>query len=93
MTILKDRGRDLLQCNDGRAGVMLLSWNWSVNPVLPLPSFSNHSRHRRTELDSCCLLWEDTGPIRFGTMMNDYREVVAVLKDRGRVLPASNWSI
>jgi hypothetical protein len=25
--------------------------------------------------------------IRFGTMMNDYREVVAVLKDRGRVLP------
>jgi hypothetical protein len=72
---------------------MLLSWNWSVNLVLPLPTFSNHSRHRRTELDSCCLIWEDTGPIRFGTMMNDYREVVAVLKDRGRVLPASNWSI
>jgi hypothetical protein len=70
---------------------MLLSWNWSVNLVLPLPT--NHSRHRRTELDSCCLIQEDTGPIRFGTMMNDYREVVAVLKDRGRVLPASNWSI
>jgi hypothetical protein len=46
----------------------------------------NHSRHRRTELDSCCLIQEDTGPIRFGTMINDYREVVAVLKDRGRVL-------
>jgi hypothetical protein len=34
------RGRDLLQCNDERAGVMLLSWNWSVNLVLPLPTFS-----------------------------------------------------
>jgi hypothetical protein len=63
-------------------GHVLLSWN-SVNLVLPLPT--NHSRHRRTELDSCCLIQEDTGPIRFGTMTN-YREVVAVLKDRGRVL-------
>jgi hypothetical protein len=25
-------------------------------------------------------------------MINDYREVVAVLKDRGRVLPGFNWS-
>jgi hypothetical protein len=69
---------------------MLLSWNWSVNLVLPLPTFSNHSRHRRTELDSCCL---GKIPIRFGTMMNDYREVVAVLKDRGRVLPSNLFRI
>jgi hypothetical protein len=55
-------------------------------PGITFSTFSNHSRHRRTELDSCCLILEDTGPIRFGTMMNDYREVVAVLKDRGRVL-------
>jgi hypothetical protein len=40
VTVPKDRGRDLLQCNDERAGVMLLSWNWSVNLVLPLPTFS-----------------------------------------------------
>jgi hypothetical protein len=61
-------------------------------PGITFTHLFNHSRHRRTELDSCCLIQEDTGPIRFGTMMN-YREVVAVLKDRGRVLPASNWSI
>jgi hypothetical protein len=88
VTVPKDRGRDLLQCNDERAGVMLLSWNWSVNLVLPLPTFSTIRGHRRTELDSCCLIQEDTGPIRFGTMMNDYREVVAVLGPGSS--PASN---
>jgi hypothetical protein len=61
-------------------------------PGITFTHLFNHSRHRRTELDSCCLIQEDTGPIRFGTMINDYREVVAVLKDRGRS-PASNWSI
>jgi hypothetical protein len=60
-------------------------------PGITFTHLFNHY-HRRTELDSCCLIQEDTGPIRFGTMINDYREVVAVLKDRGRVLPASNWS-
>jgi hypothetical protein len=39
VTVPKDRGRDLLQCNDERAGVMLLSWNWSVNLVLLYPPF------------------------------------------------------
>jgi hypothetical protein len=90
VTVPKDRGRDLLQCNDERAGVMS---ELVGQPGITFTHLFNHSRHRRTELDSCCLIQEDTGPIRFGTMINDYREVVAVLKDRGRVLPASNWSI
>jgi hypothetical protein len=45
------------------------------------------------ELDSCRLIREDNGPIRFGTMTDDYREVFAALKSRGRAIPASNWSI
>jgi hypothetical protein len=51
------------------------------------------SRHRRTELDSCRLTPEYTGPIRFDTIMNDYLEVFAAFKGRGRALPASNGSI
>jgi hypothetical protein len=30
---------------------------------------------------------EDTGPSRFGTMMDDYRDILAVLKGRDRALP------
>jgi hypothetical protein len=84
---------DLLKCNDLRAGVMLLSWNWSVKLVLSVPSGSNHSRHRRTELDSCRLIRKDIGPISFSTMKDDCRKVLGALKGRGCVLPASNWFI
>jgi hypothetical protein len=34
------------------------------------------------ELDSCRLIREDNGPIRCGTMTDDYREVFAALKSR-----------
>jgi hypothetical protein len=53
----------------------------------------NFWRHRRTELDSCQLIPEDTGPIYFGIVMDDYGEVFAALKGRGHALLAtSNWS-
>jgi hypothetical protein len=51
------------------------------------------SRHRRSELDGCRLIPEYPGPIRFGTITDDYREVFAAFERRGRALPASNWSI
>jgi hypothetical protein len=39
------------------------------------------------------LIPECTSPIRFGKMMDAYREVFAAFKRQGRALPASNWSI
>jgi hypothetical protein len=47
----------------------------------------------QTELDGNCLFPEYIGPIRFGTMMDDCREVFVASKVRGRPLPASSWSV
>jgi hypothetical protein len=50
-------------------------------------------RHIDPDLPTMCLIPLYAGPIHFGTMMNDYREVFAAFKSRGRALPALNWSI
>jgi hypothetical protein len=54
-------------------GIGRSTWYYLYPPFQPFEAST-------TELDSCCLIQEDTGPIRFGTMTNDYREVVAVLR-------------
>ena len=62
----------------------------AVKLELPVRSGSNHSRYRWTELSSLAVASfsrEDTGPIRFSTMMDDYREVSGALKGRGCGLP------
>jgi hypothetical protein len=69
----KDRGRDLLREHE-RLGLSVMVGQ----PGITFTRFKPFEASR-TELDSCCPQ-EDTGPIRFGTMMNDYREVVAVLR-------------
>jgi hypothetical protein len=46
----------------------------------------NFWRHRRTELDSSRLIPEDTGPIRLGTIIDDYGEIFAALKGRSHAL-------
>jgi hypothetical protein len=70
----------------------------SCSPCFELVSSGSNSgfhenfwRHRRTELDSCLVIPEYTDPIRFGTMMDGYREVFAALKGRGRALPAPSF--
>ena len=50
----------------------------------------NFWRHRRIELDSCCLILEDTDPIRLGTIMDNYGEVLAALRGRGHALLATS---
>jgi hypothetical protein len=42
------------------------------------------SRHRRTELNSSHLIPEYAAPIRFGTMIDDYREEFAASEARVR---------
>jgi hypothetical protein len=84
--------RDVFAAIKGRGSALPAS-NWYTssgsNSVIP----ANFSRHQRTELDSCLLIPEYSGPVRFGTMMDDYRDVFAAIKGRGRALPASNVSI
>jgi hypothetical protein len=87
----KDRGRDLLQCNDERAGVMLLSWNWSVNLVLPLPFFS--TIRGIDELNSIAVASfrrYRSYPLRYD---DDELPSSGGSQGPGSCSPASNWSI
>jgi hypothetical protein len=67
VTFPKDRGRDLLQCNDERAGVMLLSWNGRSTWYYLYPPFQ--TIRGIDELNSIAVASFRKIPVlRFGTM-------------------------
>jgi hypothetical protein len=56
---------------------------WSVYIVFKwvnIRVFLDLWRHRRSKLDSCHLILEDVDPIRLGTMMDDYGEVLQLVR-------------
>jgi hypothetical protein len=84
----KGRGRALPASN------WCLFQSFSSGSISGFLSFWRHHNRRCNKLDSCCLILEDTGPIRLGMMMDNYGEVFAALKGRGHALLAtSNWSV
>jgi IS1 family transposase len=67
-----------------KVGVVLpATLNWSIFITFSSGS-ANFSSNRRTELNSSHLIPKYTSPIRFGTIMDDYRKVSATFMGRGR---------